>query len=262
MAVAPAGRVRISWPPGLGAVTRQMGRAAAVAIAAGLIGGFVAGLLARIAMRVIALGTPAQSGLLTENGAVVGTITPEGSAFVVVAGAFLGLPAGLVYLGVRRWFPAGRWARSVTFGAFSLCLGGGLIISAANPDFARLGTPGLDVAVFVLSFLVAGIAISVVAEWLDRRLPETGPTDTSRLYLGVYAAIVVASIAFLILAVIVAVLPYWYLKATEVAKHDQLALSFAPGSTAWRFGRYAVLIVAGAGFLRLSIDVAMILAPR
>ena len=48
MAVAPAGRVRISWPPGLGAVTRQMGRAAAVAIAAGLIGGFVAGLLARI----------------------------------------------------------------------------------------------------------------------------------------------------------------------------------------------------------------------
>src|SRR2546425_10189193 len=210
MAVAPAGRVRISWPPGLGAVTRQMGRAAAVAIAAGLIGGFVAGLLARIAMRVIALGTPAQSGLLTENGAVVGTITPEGSAFVVVAGAFLGLPAGLVYLGVRRWFPAGRWSRGVTFGAFSLCLGGGLIISAANPDFARLGTPGLDVAVFVLSFLVAGMTISVVAEWLDQRLPPTGPAGTSRLYLCAYPGVGGASGALLFLAGSVALLSPFY----------------------------------------------------
>jgi hypothetical protein len=262
MAVEPTGRVRIFWPPGLGTVTRQLGRAAAVSIAAGLTGGFVAGLLARTAMRVIALATPGQSGLLTENGAVVGAITSDGTAFVIVAGAFLGLPAGLVYLGIRRWLPAGRWPRSVAFGALSLCLGGGLIITAANPDFARLGTPGLDIAVFVLSFLVAGMAISVVAEWLDVRLPPTGPTDTSRLYLGVYAALVVASIAFLFLAVIVALLPYWYLKATEVAKRDQLSLSIERGTSAWRFGRYALVFVAGVGFLRLAIEAGMILAPR
>ena len=262
MTAPPTRRVRISWPPGLAAVTREMGRMAAISIAAGLGGGFLAGLLARIAMHVIALATPAQPGLLTESGAVVGAITSEGSAFVVVAGAFVGLPAGLVYLGVRRWLPAGRWARSLTFGAVSLCLGGSLMISAGNADFDRVGTPGLDIVVFVLSFVIAGMAISVLAEWLDRRLPETGPRDTTRLYLGVYAAIVVASIAFLFLAFIVALLPYWYLKASQVAERDQLSLSIAPGSSAWRFGLVAGVIVAAAGLLRLLLEVAMILGPR
>jgi len=239
-----------------------MGRAAALSIMAGLAGGFVAGLLARTAMRVIALATAAQPGLRSESGAIVGAITPDGSAFVIIAGTFLGLPAGLAYLGARRWLPAGRWSRSLAFGVFSLCLGGGAIITAANPDFARLGTPGLDIATFLLSFLIAGMAISLAAEWLDQRLPETGATDASRLYLGVYLAVVVASVPFIFLAVIVAILPFVIAKASQVVDPDHDSLSITPGSRAWRVGRVAVLLIAGLGLVRLSLAVAMILAPR
>jgi len=243
-------------------MTRQLGRSAAVSLLAGLAGGLVAGLLARIAMRVIALATPAEPGVITTSGAIVGTITAEGSAFVVVAGAVLGLPAGVAYLSVRRWLPVGRWSRRLAFGALSLCLGGGLIISAANPDFARLGTPGLDVFVFAISFVIAGITISAVAERLDRQLPRTGPTDRSPLYIGTYAAIVIASVPFLFLAVIVALLPYAWLKVSDVAKRDHISLSIVPGSSAWRLGRAAVVIVASGGLLRLALEVAAIVAAR
>jgi multisubunit Na+/H+ antiporter MnhB subunit len=225
-----------------------------------LAGGFVAGVLARVAMRVVALATPAQPGLVTENGALVGQITPDGTAFVVFAGSFLGLATGLGYLAVRRWLPVRRWSRALASGVLGLCLGGGLIINAANPDFTRLGTPGLDIAVFAASFVVAGMAVSVAAEWLDRALPPTGPTDGSRLYLAVYGVLVVASVAFLFLAVIVALLPFWYLKAAEIAGRDGLSISLERGTRAWRIGRVALAGLAGLGLVRLSVEITTILA--
>ena len=98
--------------------------------------------------------------------------------------------------------------------------------------------------------VVAIMAVSVAAEWLDRGLPPTGPSDRSRLYLGVYGAIVIASLAFMFLAVIVALLPFWYLKAVEVARKDGVSIPIGRGTRAWRIGRIALAgspCVTGAG---------------
>jgi hypothetical protein len=249
----------LTLPPGLGAAARRLGRVAAVGIGAGLFGGRVAGVLARTAMRIIALTTPTQPRLVTEAGALVGRITAGGTGFVVAAGAFAGLAGGLAYLALRPWLPLERGSRAVVFGVVSLCLGGGLIINAANPDFTKVGSPGLDISAFAVSFVVAGMAISVAAGWLDRSLPPTGPADRSRLYLGVYGVLVIASVVFVLLAVIVALLPWWYLKAAEVAKRDGLSRLIERGTRAWKFGRVGLASIAGLGLLRLLVELVAIL---
>src|SRR4051812_6828156 len=93
-------------------------RASGIGTLAGLVAGFVAGGLgSRLAMKVIALvaGAGAQ-GRITENGNVIGTFTGE-TVFLLVAGAVLGIPGGLIYMTLRPWLPrAARW-RGLAFGS-------------------------------------------------------------------------------------------------------------------------------------------------
>jgi len=112
---------------------------------------------------------------------------------------------------------------------------------------------------FAVSFVLAGMVISVAAEWLDRRLPPTGPTDRSPLYLGVYGVLVIASVAFVLLVVLVVLLPWWYLKAAEVVERDGLSVLIERGTRAWRFGRVALTGLAGLGLVRLLVEVVAIL---
>ena len=77
----------------------------------GLVSGVIAGLLAggvgsRIAMRISAVaGGDSISGLVTENGNIVGDITLEGTMFLLVLGAIAGTVGGFAYVVVHRWLP-------------------------------------------------------------------------------------------------------------------------------------------------------------
>src|SRR5215213_4038768 len=132
---SPIGR-RTVWR-----VLRRFAFLVGLGLLAGLVAGAVAGGVgARVAMRVVALvAGHNRDGQLTDADAVVGQITLEGTLFLLGAGAYLGLPGGLLYVAVRRWLPGAGIRKGLAFGGLLLLLFGSLIIDGDNPDFRRFG---------------------------------------------------------------------------------------------------------------------------
>src|SRR5437879_8127585 len=85
----------------LEAVARAVGAAGI----AGVLVGVPAGLLSRVVMKVSALAAgPTVAGHLTENGAVVGALTAEGTLFLVLfAGLVPALSAANLVVAIRPW---------------------------------------------------------------------------------------------------------------------------------------------------------------
>ena len=86
-------------------------RTARIGLLSGLIAGLTAGVGSRIAMRLVALdsgGDPAFS---------IG-----GTLFIVLMGAFLGAPLGLLFVAVRRWLPGPILVQGIGFGVLSALL--------------------------------------------------------------------------------------------------------------------------------------------
>lgn len=128
---------------------------------AGALAGLAGGLGARIAMRLSALAAPAAvQGGPTEAGATIGEITAEGTAFLLL---FVGVGSAIVgtafYLTVRAWLPTRRWPRAAAFGALELAVFGSAVVDAGNPDFAILGHPVLNVAMFAGLFVGHGMLL-------------------------------------------------------------------------------------------------------
>src|SRR5438094_9123619 len=102
----------------LEAVARAVGAAGI----AGVLVGVPAGLLSRVVMKVSALAAgPTVAGHLTENGAVVGALTAEGTLFLVLfAGRVPARSAANLVVAIRPWLlPFGRWSR-IVFGVYVL----------------------------------------------------------------------------------------------------------------------------------------------
>ena len=73
----------------------SLGRSAFAGGLAALAGGLAGGIALRLGMRAVALLDAEATGRLTENGAVVGAITTEGSIFLVMFGAIFGMSIGV-----------------------------------------------------------------------------------------------------------------------------------------------------------------------
>jgi hypothetical protein len=123
-------------------------------------------------MRISAVaGGEAIAGLVTENGNIVGHITADGTGFLLIAGAFIGVVGGLLYVAVRRWLPGSpRW-KGLMFGALLLLVFGRLLIDPDNADFSRFGPPLLNIALFASLFILFGLAVAPLAQRFDRWLP-------------------------------------------------------------------------------------------
>lgn len=144
------------------------------ALVVGGLAGFPAGLVtlgvgSRLVMRIaaVAAGAPAQ-GRETEAGAIVGEITFEGTAFLVGAGAMVGVLLGVVYMALRRWFPH----RGVIYGSFLMSTVSSRLVSDENIDFEILGNPVLIMSMLVLLGLLFGLVFVPLAEAIERRLPR------------------------------------------------------------------------------------------
>jgi hypothetical protein len=152
MAESPEGRLEAGRPPGsarapttgphdpLATEPPSVPRALGV-LASGNLAGLNAGLIAggigsRLAMRVLALTSPDAQGSITEADEVVGRITLEGTPFILVAGAALGMGGGLAYVAMRRWLPS-RGA-GLAFGLLMLAVSGRLLANPDNIDFVHL----------------------------------------------------------------------------------------------------------------------------
>ena len=149
-------------------------------IARGGLAGLLVGLAlggggGRLVMRLAALLVPGASGRLTENGNVVGEITVPGSlALLVFVGLFVGAIAGSVWVVLAPWLPRRREPRAVVALVLAVALGGRVLVTGSNPDFAVLGRHPLVIASLIALVAACGPAIVLLEAWLDRRLPEAG----------------------------------------------------------------------------------------
>ena len=152
----------------LEAVARAVGAAGI----AGVLVGVPAGLLSRVVMKVSALAAgPTVEGHLTENGAVVGALTAEGTLFLVLfAGLVPALSAANLFVAIRPWLlPFGRWS-GIVFGIYVLALAGPIVLDPFNIDFIRFGPTELTVAMFCALFIAVGIALVPATNFTLTRL--------------------------------------------------------------------------------------------
>lgn len=151
----------------------RLGRLTGIGLVSGVIAGVLAGGVgSRIAMRISAVaGGDSISGLLTENGNVVGEITIDGTIFLLIVGAIAGTVGGLAYVVVHRWLPKSSLSKGLAFGTLLLVVFGSLIIEGDNPDFAQFGPPLLNIGLFASLFVLYGVLLPFIAKKLDRILP-------------------------------------------------------------------------------------------
>ena len=148
-------------------------RSAAIAVFAGFLSGVVTlGVGCRLAMRIVALmASDADQGTLTDATETVGDITVAGTIFLLLLGGAAGTFGGILYAATRRrleW--AGRW-RGVIFGIGALVVLASTLVVSDNPDFARFGTPIVNVAMFGSLFVLFGVVIAPVYDNLQRAVP-------------------------------------------------------------------------------------------
>jgi hypothetical protein len=160
----------------------ELDRLAGAIFLSSLFAGLIAGIGARIVMRIVAL---------TAN--VPLTFTFDGTFGLVMSVFFLGFIAGFVYMlciltlftssRVRKHLPGPIW-RGLAFGVLLLLLTQILsILNAASlAGDINLGVPLLNRAMFAALALIYGLALGVGEKVFDRilpRSPKPATTDTS-----------------------------------------------------------------------------------
>lgn len=131
-------------------VLDRLDHAGGITLAAGLSGLVAIGIGSRVAMRVVALTSGRiGTGVRPESGAVPGTFTLDGTAFLVLAGTFLGIAIGLVVLGgMGRWLPEDGRARWLTTASLAAVLPALALLDPANVDFRLFGPAWLAIGLF------------------------------------------------------------------------------------------------------------------
>jgi hypothetical protein len=138
-------------------------------IAAGFIGGFIAGVGSRLFMRLAGFLTPDQNRFrLTENEARVGEITLGGTISLGLLGAGAGVVTVLIYLAIRGRLPFDGWRRSSVFAILLLLVFGYVIMDPSNPDYQLFGPTWLNVSTFSSLYLLMGFCCGQTYELGNR----------------------------------------------------------------------------------------------
>jgi hypothetical protein len=136
------------------------------AIRVSLLAGIVAGLLARVAMAIIA---DAGGSSMT---AQVGRLTFDGTARILAVPMLFGIPLAIIYLALgQRW--RGWWlpARAGAYAVAALLVPG--VPFLTDSEFAIVGpNAALGPILFAPIFPIYGVIVGLVGDWLiDRELP-------------------------------------------------------------------------------------------
>jgi hypothetical protein len=168
-----------------------------VGTASGLL---VTGAGGRLAMRLLAVTSPAATGRLTEAQATVGEITFEGTIGYLVFGALpFAFASTALYLLAAPWLPRGRLA-GPTFGLASFIMVAPFIdpLRADNVDFDIVGPGWLSVLVFAALAVVQGAFLAAFAGRLSRSLPLMTRANWPDTALPLLLAVVVAPLGVVI----------------------------------------------------------------
>ncbi len=162
-------------------------------MAGAIAGVLIAGIGGRVVMRLAALAVPSSTGQFTENGNRIGDITLGGSlGIVIIVGLLFGAIGAILWVVTSPWIPGRGLRRGVLTMPVAVGLGALILIRGDNRDFRILGHSALVVAILVGLVASLGLVISLIDDWLDRRLPAAG-TESGRVA-GGYVLLVTAGL--------------------------------------------------------------------
>jgi hypothetical protein len=153
----------------------------------GIAAGLVAGIGARVAMRMIADGVPDPIRSLP-------MFTAEGTAMILVSVAFAGAPFGALFALAHDTLPGPNRARGLLFGVALLVMFGPLFFTLAREEFLTYQRVVLFAFLFPLFGIAAGLAFEP-SQRLARRLWGSARVAFVLIALGGGALIVVSGIA-------------------------------------------------------------------
>ena len=134
-------------------------------VLSGLLGGFLAGITSRLAMRLAGFLTDDRNRYLrTENGNRVGVITLEGTLFIGALAAGAGVATMFLYVLFRDRLPWSGWRRSAVFAVGLLLVFGYVLMDPANFDYQLFGPVWLNVLTFSSLYLWMGLFTSQIYE--------------------------------------------------------------------------------------------------
>lgn len=144
---------------------------AAAAVGGGLAGLVVGGVLGRLAMRLLAVTSPASAqGGITDDQAVVGIVSLSGSAALALFCVQGGALGGLVLLLARRVLPTTPTGRATGSAVLAAALGGALFVHGKGSfDFTVLRPGWLAVAAFVTLPLIYGLLTPLATDAVAAR---------------------------------------------------------------------------------------------
>lgn len=156
----------------LATVLREIARGGLSGLVAGILVGGVGG---RIVMSIAAVINSEATGLLTENGEVVGRFTVQGTLALIVFGGLSASALGaVVWVVVSPWLPAAGTRRVLLMLPIAASIGSFLLIESTNPDFLILQPKPVILALLVALVALNGAAIAWLDGQLERRLPQPG----------------------------------------------------------------------------------------
>ena len=226
---------------GCAVATRLAHVMAAAAVAGGLTGLLVGGVLGRLAMRLLAATSPVSAqGGITDDGAVVGVVSLSGSVALALFCLQVGALIGLVLLLARRVLPSTPARRAAGSAVLAATVGGALFVHGNGSfDFTALGPAWLAVALFVALPLLYGLATPLLTDAVAAR------TGWWLVPLGVLVLVQPPSMAVAVLAFGVAVL---------IATVEPLA-RFWQGRAVTVAGTALLVLLVGWGAYDLAADV-------
>lgn len=218
-------------------------RISAAGLAGALAGILVGGIGGRLFMRLAAVLSPDAAGGLTDNGEVVGAITPKGTlALLLFGGLASGMVGGILWVVVSPWLPAAGRRRVLAAGAVSVALTGLFVVRSGGRDFTILEADAVLIALLLVLVAACGVALAWLEARLDRILPapSSGPV---RLGLAYGAVVAVGSLA----------IP---LTVAAYTSFDLCACGDPPWLIAWALGAAGLAtVIRWAGWIRSGSDV-------
>jgi phosphate/sulfate permease len=154
--------------------SRLLSRAAVGALA-GIAAGLVTGIGARVAMRMVADGVP--DGIMQRP-----SFTLEGTLAILIFGALLGAPFGVVYEAIADGLPGPPRLHGVLFGALMLATLGAIFLTQVDELF----TQG-RIVLFACLFPIYGVAVGLAlapSRRIAHGLPAAGQAAFALVALG------------------------------------------------------------------------------
>jgi hypothetical protein len=152
----------------IGVTLREIARGGIAGVIAGAV---VAGVGGRVVMRLAAVAVPESAASFTENGFVIGSITPAGSLGLIAFGTVTGLIVGAFWVAVAPWIPGTGVRRALATMPLAVAVGGVGLVDGSNSDFRVLQNDPLVVAMLLGLVAAVGFVVALADDVLDRWLP-------------------------------------------------------------------------------------------